>query len=307
MNVRAAAVLCLRVVLAAATLFACFVVAVGVAGPRDLPELAPEEAGAGAGALVVVSLLNAAVLAYLVVRSRWSGWRLVAAVFLALFGTVTVLPQMETAVFLTGLPAGTVLRLVLMGFLAAAAAAPLVVLIFGKIRSRPATAARRPQHDLGGNEWAWKLALIAAAYIALYFTFGYFVAWQSPAVRAYYGGVDPGSFKMAMANVVRDTPWLPPFQALRAVLWAGIALPVIRMMRGPRWEAGLAVALLFAVLANAQLLLPNPLMPEEVRMAHLAETASSNFIFGWLVAWLLGRHHSSPRDLLPRRDSAVPV
>jgi hypothetical protein len=28
-------------------------------------------------------------------------------------------------------------------------------------------------------------------------------------------------------------------------------------------------------------------MPESVRMAHLAETASSNFLFGALVGWLL--------------------
>ena len=38
---------------------------------------------------------------------------------------------------------------------------------------------------------------------------------------------------------------------------------------------------------TALLLLPNPYMPEPVRMAHLAETASSNFIFGLLVGCLL--------------------
>jgi hypothetical protein len=48
-----------------------------------------------------------------------------------------------------------------------------------------------------------------------------------------------------------------------------------------------AVGLLFAVLVNAQLLLPNPYMPDAVRMAHLIETASSTFIFGLLVGWLL--------------------
>lgn len=68
------------------------------------------------------------------------------------------------------------------------------------------------------------------------------------------------------------------------------------MMKGPWWEAGLAVALLFSVVM-AQLLMPNPYMPEAVRMAHLIETASSNFIFGWIVVWLLHRHHSSLRDL----------
>jgi hypothetical protein len=46
------------------------------------------------------------------------------------------------------------------------------------------------------------------------------------------------------------------------------------------------VAVLFAVMTS-QLLLPNPLMPDEVRMVHLVETATSNFLFGWLVVLIL--------------------
>jgi hypothetical protein len=50
---------------------------------------------------------------------------------------------------------------------------------------------------------------------------------------------------------------------------------------------------LFAVVMNSQLLLPNPLMPREVRMAHLLETATSNFLFGWLIVLVLrGRRRS---------------
>lgn len=38
---------------------------------------------------------------------------------------------------------------------------------------------------------------------------------------------------------------------------------------------------------TARLFLPNPYMPEPVRMAHLVETGSSNFIFGMFLTWLL--------------------
>jgi hypothetical protein len=87
-------------------------------------------------------------------------------------------------------------------------------------------------------------------------------------------------------------------QALRAVLWAALAVPVIKMTKGKWWEAGLAVALLFAVMTS-QLLLPNPLMPAEVRMAHLVETATSNFLFGWLVVLILrSRLRKLPVDKL---------
>ena len=43
--------------------------------------------------------------------------------------------------------------------------------------------------------------------------------------------------------------------------------------------------LLFAFLGSSQLLLPNPYMPEMVRVAHLIETASESFIWGFIIAW----------------------
>jgi hypothetical protein len=137
------------------------------------------------------------------------------------------------------------------------------------------------------GEWVGKLGLIVIAYVVIYFSFGYFIAWKSAAVRAYYGGHDPGSFLSQISSVMPETPWLIPLQAVRAILWAAIAVPVIRMMKGRWWEAGLAVALLFGVVMNTQLLLPNPLMPREVRMVHLLETATSNFLFGWLIVLVL--------------------
>lgn len=91
-------------------------------------------------------------------------------------------------------------------------------------------------------------------------------------------------------------PWLAPFQAARGLLWAGLAIPVLRMTRGTFWHAGLAVSLLFAVLMNAQLLLPNEHMPQAVRMVHLVETASSNFILGWWIAWLFWRDPARGRS-----------
>jgi hypothetical protein len=38
-------------------------------------------------------------------------------------------------------------------------------------------------------------------------------------------------------------------------------------------------------------------MPAAVRQAHFIETASSNFIFGMLLFWLLHRSHRSLQDL----------
>jgi hypothetical protein len=64
---------------------------------------------------------------------------------------------------------------------------------------------------------------------------------------------------------------------------------VLRGMRGAVVEKALAVGSLFAVVMNTSLLLPNPYMPYAVRMVHLVETASSNFVFGVIVGWLFCR------------------
>jgi hypothetical protein len=83
--------------------------------------------------------------------------------------------------------------------------------------------------------------------------------------------------------------WIFPFQLLRGLMFAALALPVIRMMKGRLWEAKLAVALLFSVIMAAGLLVPSDIMPDGIRMAHFVEIISSNFLFGWIVVWLLNR------------------
>ena len=284
---KAALIIAIRLVALTALYFICFAAVSAVLLPPPPEPPAPAQAGATLAALLAVSFLNTAVLAYVILRSRWAGWKLILVIFFVLYGVVTVMPQIETAFFVTRLPPGMLPRLFLAGAVIAALFSPLAVLILGKRRPDRAGDESRPRLNMTAGEWAGKLSLIVIAYVVIYFTFGYFIAWKSAAVRAYYGGSDPGSLFAQMSAVVRETPWLLPLQAVRALLWAAIAVPVIRMMRGGWWEAGLAVALLFAVVMNSQLLLPNPLMPREVRMVHLLETASSNFLFGWLTVLVL--------------------
>jgi hypothetical protein len=262
--------------------FGSLVVVSGALLSTAAQQAAPADPSATLIALLVVSLLNAAVWTYVIRRSSWTGWKLVLAVFVVFYGANTLMPQIETAYFVTRLPPGMLPRLFLAGLIIAAVFAPLAVLILGKRRPE----AHVTRVKILAGSWAGKLALIVLAYIFLYFTFGYFVAWRSPAVRAYYGGSDPESFIAHMASLLRSESMLFLLQAVRALLWTAIAMPVIKMTKGTWWESGLAVALLFAVV-NSQLLIPNPLMPPEVRMAHLVETATSNFIFGWLIVLIL--------------------
>lgn len=275
----------LRVIALTFVLLVWFSIASGIAMRGIAPP--PDAAGSAIIALVAVCFLETLVVSYLILRSRWSGWRLILAIFFVFYGVTTFMGQSESAVFLTQLPAGMVPRLFLMGLLIAAPYSALAVIILGKRQNPPADEPEAALPSVPLSSWPWRLALIAVAYVILYFTFGYFIAWRNPAVQQYYGGTDSGSFFAQMQTVVRDRPWLVPFQVLRALCWVVLALPIVWMLKGGRREIALALGFTFAVLMNAQLLLPNPYMPEAVRMAHLVETASSNFIFGVLVGWLL--------------------
>jgi hypothetical protein len=263
--------------------FSTFAVVSGALLSNASEQNATADAGATLLALLLVSLINAAVWTYLIRRSHWTGWKLILTVFFLFFGVSTLMPQIETAYFITRLPPGLLPRLFVAGLIIAAVFAPLAVLILGKARSQ-ANETSRLKMPL--SVWVAKSCAIVIAYLFLYFTFGYFIAWKNEAVRAYYGGSDPGNFVTHITNLLRAEPLLFFLQVVRALLWLAIALPVIKMMKGKWWETGLAVALLFAVMTS-QLLLPNPLMPDEVRMVHLVETATSNFLFGWLVVLIL--------------------
>src|ERR1700736_6063459 len=109
-----AASVALRVIALTIILFICFGVAAGVAGVAGNSQTSGQ-AGAGAVPLLIVCFLETAVMSYLILRSRWTGWRLIAAVFFVFYGVTTFMPQIESAVFLTRLPRGTLPRLFLMG------------------------------------------------------------------------------------------------------------------------------------------------------------------------------------------------
>ena len=249
---------------------------------------------------LVVSAGHVAVIMILLLSSRWVSWKLSLAAFFAYFGVTTAMAQIETAYFLTGLtlPPGLLPRLVLMGFLTAVIFIPLAVVILWRVRKQPVDSLPNERLVMPLRQWLWKLAAIMPIYLLLYYGAGYFIAWQNPELRAFYGGTDPGSFFAQLLSIIQNDPWLTPFQMVRSLLWVMFVLPVIRMTRGSAWWTAVVVGLLLAVPMNIGHILPNPLFPlASIRLSHLIETSSSNFIFGLAITWLFHRKHISLLDL----------
>jgi hypothetical protein len=242
----------------------------------------------------VMTAVHTAVTGWLILRARRRGWGLVAVMIAVFFAVQTLMPQVESWLFqatsgmAAHLPSEMIPRIVLAGLLHACLWIPLAVWILGR-GGRAGADDSGPRSSLTASLKGWKLPVAAVAYVLVYFLFGYYVAWRSPAVRAYYGGTDPGTFWVQFLGVLRDTPWLPLAQLVRGAVWTWIGVAVLRSMRGVLLEKALAVGALFGFVMTAGLLLPNPYMPYAVRMAHLVETASSNFLFGVFVAGLFGQ------------------
>jgi hypothetical protein len=289
------------------------VVAGGVAVAGVLPDDVASEPGLVSSAigLLILSLANLLVVAVLVLGLRWTGWRLALAVGIAYYGAATVMMQIETWYFLSQLTVSSKLlpRLFLMGIPTAVVLVPAAVWVLGK----GSAAAPQPLAARGMPSWhlAWKLPLIALAYLALYWGAGYFIAWQNPDLRVFYGRPGPAlPFLTHTLDTLRNDPLLFPFQVLRSQLWVLCALPVICGSRlGPWWTA-LMVGLLFTLPQNVGLLMENPLIPvASVRLTHLIETASSTFLFGAIVVWLLhgefgSRRAEASQGTMPKQPTA---
>jgi len=260
------------------------------------PGLVSETSG-----LLAIVLANVFIISALILTSRWGGWKLAIGIALAYYGAVTFVMQIETWYFLSSITVSSqlLLRLFLMGIPTAFLFVPLAVWVLGKSRYTADTSSN-PALIMPVQQWVWKLTGVSVVYLGLYWGAGYFIAWQNPELRAFYG--QPGEalpFFIHTANTLIHDPALFPFQILRALIWVLCALPIIRGSKVNPWWTALLVGMFFSVPQNIGHILANPLLPiASVRLSHMIETAASTFIFGAIVVWLLHREHKTVKDLL---------
>ena len=252
-------------------------------------------------ALMIMGIVNTLLIIALIKSSRWSGFKLALGLSFSYYGVVTFMMQIETWYFLSDITVGKQLlsRLFLMGMPVAFVFIPLSVWILGKWKATAEEISPNPILEMPIKQWVWKFAAIALSYLLLYWCAGYFIAWQNPELRAFYGSPGPAlPFVAHTLHTLMNDPWLFLFQIFRAILWTVFALPIIFSSRFNAYWTAIILGLLLSVPQNIGHILENPLMPiASVRISHMIETASSTFIFGLIIVWLLHRRHSSIKDL----------
>ena len=239
---------------------------------------------------LLAALSTASAIGWAVVRADAANRHLVGAVFLVHFGIAYLMTAVE-GVYLTELR-GILAPLLVNGLITAGLFAPPAVLVHRAVETT--TSERLAPSVIRSRSLLWKLPLLALLWTLLFVLAGALVFL--PVARA----VAPD----LLAGYADLPPWVLPFQAGRAILWLLLALPLLRLLRGGRIGRALTLGVLFATLMGSQLLSPNPLLPEELRLAHLLEVVLANFALGFAAGWLLP---SSTRDPFPQADAAGPA
>jgi hypothetical protein len=225
-------------------------------------------------ALLLVNALVALVLAALGARMTGPVWRRAISLFVLLYVVETLLSTIESYFF------GAFLHLPenMLGGIAAANA------VKSALAASVAAFLWRGDGDAAApGGLAWKLPAIVALYVLCYFGAGYAIAWQSAAVRAYYGD-----------GLAIDNQLLLLVQIGRGAIWAGLVWLLARELRGSPMSKAVLAGAAFAIVMAAPLLYPNPFMPWSVRQVHLVELGVSNFLFGLLAVLLLSWNRIRP-------------
>ena len=238
--------------------------------------------------LLVLLLVDLSCMVYLIKRLNLWGIKLYLAVALVFWGLQTFMTQIETWYFRAAMPAITdevLLKLFLNPFITTITFVPVAILTLGKW-NQPDTPEDHPNRK---PTWKFLLAL-SITYVIIYFLFGHFVAWQFEKVRTFYSGSpELLGFTEQFQHTLHTYNFILPFQVFRGFLWLLCGLPLVLYLKGSRTEKVLACVFMYAVLTSVQLIIDNPFMPTEVRIAHLLEVSTSNGLFGLLTGWILCR------------------
>ena len=252
-----------------------------------------------ATAMLLLGLINTLLIIGMIVSSRWHGWRLALLLGLAYYGSFTFITQIETWYFFdnTMLSAEIIPRLFLMGLTIPFIYIPLAILICNKWKKRNSNLGVK-QMQMPLKQLLLKLGVLAIIYLVIYWLAGYFIAWRNPELRAFYGS--PGDIAPFFAHTIerlKNAPDLFILQLIRGILFAIIAMPLIIGSKVKPWVTALLVGLLLGV-PHLVHIMPNPLMPSaSVRLSHMIETATSTFVYGLIIVWMLHRKHDSVKDL----------
>lgn len=239
--------------------------------------------------LLIYCVLNTIILTLFIINSKTSGLKLIGTTFIIYWGTQYFMTQIETLYFNAAvkMQLADIMRTVISGALSAIIFSSFAVLVLGRFKKKPTSVSDENPIKLRFTKLLPNATVLAFSYVIIYFTFGYFVAWQFADLRYFYSGsTQLVSFFQQIANQFQTDPMLPLFQVFRGFLWAGLAIIIIRSLGIKNWTTYIITGLLFSVLITTPLIFPNDYMPAPVRLAHSFELSASMLTFGVISVFI---------------------
>ena len=258
-----------------------------------LPDVQPEPGLVNeTTGMLILALVNTLLILSLILTSKWRGWKLALVLAVAYYGSFTFITQIETWYFLTGITVSAELTssLFLMGLTVPLLFIPIAIFIFGHWKKIDGEDAPLTLLHMPVKQFIIRLVAISILYVVIYWIAGYYIAWQNPELRAFYGSegeITP--FWEHTIQTFSNSPDLLILQLIRGVLFALFVYPVIRGSSVSPWLTSLITGSLLAIPSLGHIL-ANPLIPSaEVRFTHMIETIPSTFLFGIIIALIFHR------------------
>lgn len=162
----------------------------------------------------------------------------------------------------------------------------LSALLFPPIKSAVPAAKAPPKYKIKPLGLIIRALVLPVIFCVLYFLFRYYLLWHVGEVRAYYGGTEDGGFIAEMVAILLTNARMVPMALGKGFLCVLLSIP---LMLGLQEKRTLYIAVCTMLCASGALLmlLPSPLMPDTVRMSHLAAYLAIYLPYGAFTAFLL--------------------
>jgi hypothetical protein len=214
-------------------------------------------------------------------------------IVIVLFSFVTqfFLPQMETYFFSDSLGIGSaqIASIVMAGLIMVVVTITLGILLSDKMIKTPARTPIKFTLTTRASVILPLILMTCLVYPLIYMLFGYYIAWQSEALRLFY---TQSSEIKPLLNQLTDSIFngIYAFQILRGTIWFMVSIPLVLMLQSVGQFRHLLFGLLVGLLPATQLFIPNPYMPSDIAMTHFIETSISNFLWGVLISVVVSKY-----------------
>ena len=130
-----------------------------------------------------------------------------------------------------------------------------------------------------GTDWLWRFALAAVLFLPIYFFFGFVF---SPITTPYYNRPELG-----LGLVIPSFEVMISVAIVRGLWYALTVVPLLAVLRMPKWRLGLWMGAILAVVGAVLPQLVNVAWPLPLRLGHGVEMVFDSFAQGLMMAWLL--------------------